>query len=61
MREYITYKEFADMLGLKEITVKKWAAQKRIPVIRFSPTCVRLYKNDVEKFIEERKIPAITK
>ncbi len=44
------------MLGVKKDTIQRWAAERKMEVIRFSHTCVRIDENEIRRFIERHKI-----
>ena len=52
----LTYDQAANMLGVKKDTIQRWAAERKMEVIRFSHTCVRIDENEIRRFIERHKI-----
>jgi len=55
----LTYDQAANMLGVKKDTVQRWAAERKIEVIRFSHTCVRIDEKEIGRFIEQYKIKSL--
>lgn len=49
--DLLTYDEAAQILGVEKDTLQRWAAERRIEVIRFSHTCVRIQKTELKRFI----------
>ena len=48
----LNYREAAEIYGLSEISVKRYAAIGLIPVVRFSKRMVRIPQDKLEIFIE---------
>ena len=49
MGEYLTTQEVANLLKVKEITVRRWILRGWLPAIRFGKV-FRIKKNDLEKY-----------
>ncbi len=63
-KQYLTAKEVADLLGVKEKTLYSWAAEGRIPSHKFG-RLRRFFRTDVNDFIkqsrqEPNKTPEVT-
>jgi excisionase family DNA binding protein len=54
----LTVKEAAVELGVKEPTVRKWIAERRLTHVRLG-RAVRIPSQTVRNFIEKNTIPAI--
>jgi len=54
----LTVKETADELGVKQPTVRKWIAERRLPHVKLG-RAVRVPKEAVLAFIRENTIPAL--
>lgn len=50
--------EAAAYLGVAEKTLRKMTSERRVPFIRISSRCVRYDKAALDRWIEERSIPA---
>lgn len=50
--------EAAEYLGIAEKTLRKMTSERRVPFIRLSARCVRYSKVALDRWIEERSIPA---
>jgi len=53
----LTVKEAADELGVKQPTVRKWIAERRMTHVKLG-RAVRIPSEAVERFIRENTIPA---
>ena len=51
----LTVKQVAEKLGVHKITVYRWIYQKRLKAIKISRNIVRIYEEDLERFLEEKK------
>ncbi len=49
MNEYLTTQEVAQLLKVKEITVRRWILRGWLPAIRFGKV-FRIKKEDLEKY-----------
>lgn len=49
MEEYLTTQEVANLLKVKEITVRRWILRGWLPAIRFGKV-FRIKKEDLEKY-----------
>lgn len=49
MEEYLTIQEVANLLKVKEITVRRWILRGRLPAIRFGKV-FRIKKVNLEKY-----------
>jgi excisionase family DNA binding protein len=52
MSKLLTLHETAERLRVSYITIKRWAAAGRFPVIRLSPQVVRVKEEDLEAMLE---------
>ena len=57
--DLLTVPEAADVLGVRPVTVRAWVLQRRIPFVKLSK-CVRLRRVDLEKYISDRVVPAMS-
>jgi excisionase family DNA binding protein len=48
----LTVEEIAHLTGFSVGTLYHWVSQKRIPVVRISPRCIRFLKSAIEQWIE---------
>jgi excisionase family DNA binding protein len=48
----------SQMTGMKEVTVRKWIAERRIASVRMGRS-VRISVEEVERFIRENTVPAV--
>ena len=52
LTDYVKTAEAAEILGVAQNTIRKWAAQGKIPMHRNPANDYRLFKrNDLEKFL----------
>ena len=51
----LTVKQVAEKLGVHKITVYRWIYQKRLKAIKISRNIVRIYQEDLDKFLEDRR------
>ena len=49
MEEYLTTQDVANLLKVKEITVRRWILRVWLPAIRFGKV-FRIKKDDIEKY-----------
>ena len=52
MSKLYTAKETAEILGIKESTVRKWVLEKRIPYVKVG-TALRFNANEIEKIVSQ--------
>jgi len=57
MSKLLRVAQVAELLGLKECTVRSWIAGRRIAVVRLG-RAVRVIDEEVERLIAEGTIPA---
>jgi predicted DNA-binding transcriptional regulator AlpA len=50
--------EAAAMLGMRPAGIRGWILRRQIPIVRISSRCVRIRRQDVERIISDRFIPA---
>ena len=53
-----TVKEAADILGVKEKTVRDWIWKKKIEVVRDGSRYVRISETSIQHFIQAHTVPA---
>jgi excisionase family DNA binding protein len=53
------YKDAAEYLGIAEITLKKWIAGGRIPIIKYSRKCAKIDRKDLDNFIASCRVSAV--
>ena len=59
LSEYVKTAEAAEILGVAQNTLRKWAAQGKIPMRRNPANGYRLFKrNDLERFLRQAARPA---
>ena len=56
-RELVNVSEAARLLGLAQVTVRTWIAQRRIGVVRLG-RAVRIPLSEIDRLIERSTIPA---
>jgi excisionase family DNA binding protein len=49
-------KEVAEILNLAEVTVKLWAGQRKLPVVKVGGR-LRVMESELSKWVNARKIP----
>lgn len=49
----LKYKEAANRLGVAPVTLRRWVGAKRLKVCRYSPTCVRIPLEEIERLERE--------
>jgi excisionase family DNA binding protein len=52
----IGYKEIAEMMGMPIGTIYAWVCRKEIPHIRISAKLVRFDLDEIQKWIEEKRV-----
>jgi len=57
MSKLLTVRQVAELLGLKESTVRAWIAQRRIGIVRLG-RAIRISPEETERLIAEGTIPA---
>ena len=50
----LTGREVADMLGVSNKTVLRWALEGELPSIRLSNRAIRFREGEIDRWIEER-------
>lgn len=53
--KYYTAKEFSKLIGVHEVTVRKWIMRGQLEVVRFSPRCVRIPSTELERLYTGNK------
>jgi len=53
-KELLTIEEVAKFTGLSVGTLYHWVSEKRIPVVRFSPRCIRFRWCDLEAWLQTK-------
>jgi excisionase family DNA binding protein len=56
-RELVTVSEAARSLGLAQVTLRAWIAQRRIGVVRLG-RAVRIPLTEIDRLIERSTVPA---
>ncbi len=54
-KRFLSIIELAELLGIPKLTVYQWIHQKRIPCIKFGHRTVRFDREEIERWIEEKK------
>jgi excisionase family DNA binding protein len=49
--------EVAEMLAMSRRQVYRWAAERRMPAIKFGPGAVRFDPEDIEAWLRQKKTP----
>jgi excisionase family DNA binding protein len=57
--EMLSYRDAARMLGVPVSTVYGWAHRRQIPHLRLSSRMVRFRRDELEKWLEARYVPAV--
>ena len=58
LTDYVKTAEAAEILGVAQNTIRKWAAQGKIPMRRNPANGYRLFKrNDLERFLKKLERP----
>lgn len=61
LSEYVKTAEAAEILGVAQNTIRKWAEQGKIPMHRNPANGYRLFKrSDLEKFLRKTATPVRT-
>lgn len=47
--KYFTVKEFAQLVGVHEVTVRKWLMSEKIHAVKFGTRCVRIPASELER------------
>jgi excisionase family DNA binding protein len=55
--EFLTIREMADLLSLRESTLRAWVFRKKLPYCKFGRS-VRIERRVAQKFIDESRIAA---
>lgn len=55
MDKFYTTREIGRVLGVSSITVRRWIAKSKLPVIKLDKE-YRVMEKDFNKFIEDRKM-----
>ena len=59
LSDYVKTAEAAEILGVAQNTLRKWAEQGKIPMSRNPANGYRLFKRaDLEKFLKQAELPA---
>ena len=56
--KFLSVKEAAGLLGLAEVTVRVWLAQRRLEHVRMG-RAVRIPVNEINRLVEEGTVPAL--
>jgi excisionase family DNA binding protein len=54
----LTTREAAERLGLNQITLRSWAAQRRIAYFKVGPKSLRFAEAEIERLLAESYVPA---
>jgi excisionase family DNA binding protein len=49
----LSYPQAAQRLGISVVTLRRWVAGKRLRVMRYSATCVRVPPSELERLEKE--------
>jgi excisionase family DNA binding protein len=58
MPEFFRASELADLFKVHEKTIYAWAARGELPSVRFGKRAIRFRREDVERLITDRLVPA---
>jgi excisionase family DNA binding protein len=58
MQKLYSLAEVAAITGIKEVTWRVWAAQRRVPIVRLGRR-IKIRESDLERFISENFVPAL--
>lgn len=61
MTHSLNYREVAEMLGVPVGTVYAWVSRRALPHIRLGPRLVRFDREEIQRWRDERRIPASAK
>ena len=53
---YLSYQEAADLLRVSRATLYSWVYERRIPHVRLSSRTVRFIREDLDRWMELRRI-----
>jgi len=56
MDKLFKLKEVAEILNLAEVTVKLWAGQRKLPVVKVGGR-LRVMESELQKWVNQRKVP----
>ncbi len=51
----LSYREVAGVLGMSVHTIRAWAQQGKLPVVRLTPMSPRIAESDLAKFIADAR------
>jgi excisionase family DNA binding protein len=54
----LTTKEAAERLGLEQVTLRSWAAQRRIAYFKVGPKSLRFAEAEIERLLADSYVPA---
>jgi excisionase family DNA binding protein len=57
-RGMLSVREAAEILGLRESTVRAWLLRRKIACVKLSARCVRIPREEVDRLIRDNLIPA---
>jgi excisionase family DNA binding protein len=52
----LNVREAAALLGISAGTLYHWLSERRVPVVRLGPRCVRFRKSDLDEWISEKSV-----
>ncbi len=56
----LTIEAVSELTGFPIGTLYHWVSQRRIPVVRFSPRCIRFRRSDIEAWIDKKVESPVT-
>jgi excisionase family DNA binding protein len=57
-KELLNIEEVAELTGFSVGTLYHWVSEGRIPVLRFSPRCIRFRRSDIDAWFAQLMVPS---
>jgi len=58
MDKLLTIEDVCAITGLRRSTIYKMVCEKRIPVVKISPRCIRFREGDIERWLRDKTVEA---
>jgi excisionase family DNA binding protein len=58
--ELLTIQQLSELTGFSKGTLYHWVSQHRIPVVRLSSRCIRFRRSDIDAWLQEQFVPAMS-
>jgi excisionase family DNA binding protein len=58
-KKLLTYEEFGELAGLRPVTIRMWAAARKIASVKIGARAVRIPATELDRLVERGLRPAL--